>query len=71
MERFLGVPVVSKGRTIGQLYLTNEASEPEFSPEDEEIMVLFARQAAVAILFRVAIVTGAGSRSNQRWLKET
>jgi len=71
MERFLGVPVVSKGRTIGQLYLTNEASEPEFSPEDEEIMVLFARQAAVAILFRVAIVAGAGSRSNQRWLKET
>ena len=49
MERFLGVPVVSKGRTIGQLYLTNEASEPEFSPEDEEIMTLFARQAAVAI----------------------
>ena len=49
MERFLGVPVVSKGRTVGQLYLTNEASEPEFSSEDEEVMILFARQAAVAI----------------------
>ncbi|MDA1188144.1 MAG: GAF domain-containing sensor histidine kinase [Chloroflexi bacterium] len=49
MERFLGVPVVSKGKTVGQLYLTNEASEPEFSSEDEEIMTLFARQAAVAI----------------------
>ncbi len=49
MERFLGVPVVSKGKTVGQLYLTNEISEPEFSSEDEEIMILFARQAAVAI----------------------
>ena len=49
MERFLGIPVVFQGKTVGQLYLTNEASAKEFSSEDEEVMTLFARQAAVAI----------------------
>ncbi|GBD10647.1 Hypoxia sensor histidine kinase response regulator DosT [bacterium HR23] len=49
MHSFLGVPIVYKGRALGQLYLTEKEGAPEFTPADEEVMVLFANQAAVAI----------------------
>ncbi len=49
MSSFLGVPLVLKGRVIGNLYLTNKTSAQEFTPEDETLVTLFANQAAVAI----------------------
>ena len=49
MSSFLGVPLVLKGRVIGNLYLTNKTTAQEFTPEDETLVTLFANQAAVAI----------------------
>ena len=49
MKSFVGVPMVYHGRVLGALYLTNKLNDPEFSREDQEILVLFARHAAVAI----------------------
>ena len=49
MSTFLGVPIRYKGKAVGSLYLTENKSGAPFSPEDEEIVRLFANQAAVAI----------------------
>ncbi|HEY4685064.1 MAG TPA: GAF domain-containing protein [Dehalococcoidia bacterium] len=47
MKTFLGVPIISGGRVIGDLYLTDE--ERAFTDEDEEIVKTLAVQAAIAI----------------------
>jgi signal transduction histidine kinase len=57
MRTFLGVPIRIKGRPIGNLYLTdkltagNPAEEAPlpFTDEDEQIVEMFATQAAIAI----------------------
>ena len=49
MQRFLGVPIVLRGVTFGNLYLTEKASGDDFDEQDEEIVTLLASQAAVAI----------------------
>ncbi len=57
MHSFLGVPIQSKGHVIGNLYLTDkqprgssDASGYEsFTSEDEQIVEMFATQAAIAI----------------------
>ncbi len=49
MKSLLGVPVVSRGKTIGNLYLTDKIDAPEFTPRDEEMVRTFAAHAAVAI----------------------
>ncbi|MBI2871925.1 MAG: GAF domain-containing protein [Chloroflexi bacterium] len=49
MKSFLGVPIIFRGRALGSLYLTNKLGAEEFSPEDEDVLLLFARHAAVAI----------------------
>ncbi len=49
MRSFLGVPITFKGMVLGNLYLTDKIGEEEFSTEDENIVSLFAAQAAVAI----------------------
>ena len=49
MRSFLGVPVVVKGRAIGNLYLTDKQGEAEFSAADEQVVELFARHAGIAI----------------------
>lgn len=49
MESFLGVPVRLGDRILGNFYLTNKIGAEEFSQEDEDIIVLFAAHAAVAI----------------------
>jgi signal transduction histidine kinase len=49
MTSFLGVPIVLKGRVLGNLYLTDKLGAKEFSQEDELLAGLFAAQAAVAI----------------------
>jgi len=49
MRSFLGVPITFKGEVLGNLYLTDKIGAEDFSPEDENIVTLFAAQAAVAI----------------------
>ena len=49
MRSFLGVPIVSKGRLFGNLYLTEKQDAEEFSKEDEKLAVTLAAQAAIAI----------------------
>ncbi|MDA1129600.1 MAG: GAF domain-containing sensor histidine kinase [Chloroflexi bacterium] len=49
MRSFLGVPITFKGVVLGNLYLTDKIGADEFSANDEDIVTLFAAQAAVAI----------------------
>jgi two-component system sensor histidine kinase DevS len=49
MASFLGVPISLKGKILGNLYLTEKIGAEEFSTSDENIVTLFAAQAAVAI----------------------
>jgi signal transduction histidine kinase len=47
MHSFLGVPIVARGRTIGNLYLAEKAGG--FSDEDQRIVESFARHAGIAM----------------------
>lgn len=49
MKSLLGVPVFSRGRIIGNLYLTDKQGRPAFEDTDEEIVRMLATQAAAAI----------------------
>ncbi|MBN1680197.1 MAG: GAF domain-containing sensor histidine kinase [Anaerolineae bacterium] len=49
MKRFLGVPIISRGERLGNLYLTDRLDGELFSIDDERLIVLLAKQAAVAI----------------------
>lgn len=49
MGSFLGVPVVTQGRSIGNLYLTNKRDAPEFSESDQLLVEMFALRAGIAI----------------------
>ncbi|HZC31407.1 MAG TPA: GAF domain-containing sensor histidine kinase [Gaiellaceae bacterium] len=49
MKSFLGVPILWRGRSVGNLYLTEKIGAAEFSAEDEEALVTLAAQAAIAI----------------------
>ena len=49
LRSFLGVPVQEEGAAIASLYVAEKTGDAEFSPEDEELLSLFAQQAARAI----------------------
>ena len=49
MHSFLGVPILLRGVSYGNLYLTEKEGGGDFTYEDEEIVTLLAAQAAVAI----------------------
>jgi signal transduction histidine kinase len=49
MHTFLGVPIMLRGVAYGNFYLTEKAGGEDFTDEDQEIVVLLAGQAAVAI----------------------
>jgi signal transduction histidine kinase len=49
MISFLGVPIISKGKLLGNLYLTEKIGAEEFSDEDESLIVMLAANAAIAI----------------------
>jgi signal transduction histidine kinase len=49
MSTFLGVPVMLRGVAYGNLYLTEKAGGEDFTAEDEELVLLLASQAAVAV----------------------
>jgi len=49
MRSFLGVPIVLRGVSYGNLYLTEKEGGGDFTDEDQEIVTLLAAQAAVAV----------------------
>jgi len=49
MQSFLGVAVVSQGRSVGNLYLTNKRDAPEFTESDQMLVEMFALRAGIAI----------------------
>jgi signal transduction histidine kinase len=64
MRAFLGVPILLRGVAYGNLYLTEKAGGEPFTADDEELVLMFSSQAAVAIenarLYEAAT----------RWLKQ-
>jgi len=49
MKTFLGAPVRYQSEVLGNVYLTEKENSEDFTPEDENLLVLFAAQAAMAI----------------------
>ena len=49
MHSFLGVPVIVKGASVGNLYLTDKVDAPEFSEDDQALVEMFALHAGIAI----------------------
>ena len=49
MTSFLGVPVMARGISVGNLYLTDKRDATEFSMGDQRLVELFARHAGIAI----------------------
>lgn len=49
MTSFLGVPVTVRGRSVGNLYLTNKRGHEQFSAADQELVERFALHAGIAI----------------------
>jgi signal transduction histidine kinase len=49
MESFLGMPITSRGETVGRLYLTNKRGADEFTELDQELVEVFALHAGIAI----------------------
>ena len=49
MKSFLGVPITSKGKVFGNLYLTEKRGAEAFSEEDQDLAMTFAAQAAIAV----------------------
>jgi len=49
MHCFLGVPITVKGRSVGNLYLTDKSGAAEFSAADERLVETFAIHAGIAI----------------------
>ncbi|MEK7874394.1 MAG: GAF domain-containing sensor histidine kinase [Chloroflexota bacterium] len=49
ISSFLGVPLSSHTRTFGGLYVTSKDEAPSFSAEDEELLLLLASHASIAI----------------------
>jgi signal transduction histidine kinase len=49
MTSFLGVPIRTGERQLGQIYLTDKINAPEFTEDDEKIIQMLAAYAAAAI----------------------
>ena len=63
MRSFLGVPIMSRGRVFGHLYLTEKQGAEEFSKEDEQLAVTLAGQAA-----ELAVVICANNEAGRKKL---
>ena len=49
MHSFLGMPITSRGETVGLLYLTNKIDAGQFSADDQALVEMFALHAGIAI----------------------
>ena len=50
LTSFVGTPMRYRGSHLGTFYLANEQGAEEFTAEDEEVLLMFATQAASAIV---------------------
>ncbi|WP_051702961.1 GAF domain-containing sensor histidine kinase [Oerskovia turbata] len=66
MKTFLGVPVRVRGRVFGNLYLTEKATGPTFTSEDEKAIVAMAALAGLAIEHANLLVM---AERRARWLE--
>jgi signal transduction histidine kinase len=64
MKSFLGVPILLRGVAYGNLYLSEKEDGGDFTEEDEELTLLLAAQAAVAI------ENARLYESSTRWLRQ-
>ena len=48
IKTFLGTPMRHRGQQVGNFFLGEKQTGPEFTAEDEEVLTLFASQAAAA-----------------------
>jgi signal transduction histidine kinase len=49
MRSFLGVPITAKGRTFGNLYVTEKEGGADFDDDDLDLLRVLAAQAAIAL----------------------
>ncbi len=49
MKTFLGMPIRHEGELFGSIYLAEKMDGLEFTPDDEDTIVMFASQVAIAI----------------------
>jgi signal transduction histidine kinase len=71
MTSLLGVPILFKGKPVGDLYLTDKIGANEFSQEDQDLIILLANHAAVAIdNARLFEEVRAGRDRLQAWSEE-
>jgi signal transduction histidine kinase len=49
IHTFLGVPIISKGKVIGNLFLANKNHAEDYSEEDLQVLEMFANQTAIVI----------------------
>ena len=49
VRTFMGAPIRHRGGHVGNFYLAGKEAELEFASEDEEVLAMFASQAAAAI----------------------
>jgi signal transduction histidine kinase len=71
MRSFLGVPVTSKGRTFGNLYLTEKRDGTHFTEEDEQLAIALATQAGIAVEnHRLLTAARASAEQARRRLEE-
>jgi signal transduction histidine kinase len=49
MHSFLGAPVIVKGRSVGNLYLTDKPNGEPFTEDDERLVEMFGVHAGIAI----------------------
>ncbi|HZU11522.1 MAG TPA: GAF domain-containing sensor histidine kinase [Chloroflexota bacterium] len=49
MTNLLGVPIFLHGKPVGDLYLTDKIGAAEFTQEDQDLIMLLANHAAIAI----------------------
>jgi PAS domain S-box-containing protein len=71
MTGLLGVPIVFQGKPVGDLYLTNKLGAEIFSQDDQDLLILLANHAAVAIEnARLYEEAGASRDRLQAWSEE-
>jgi signal transduction histidine kinase len=68
MDSFLGVPVRTRDRVFGNLYLTEKVGGEDFTEQDEKVVIALAAAAGVAI--ENAQLSEEASR-RERWLRAT
>ena len=64
-KTFQGTPMRNRSAHVGNFFLVEKEGAPEFTAEDEEVLVLFASQVATAR--RAASSRGFARQADRRW----